>query len=1191
MSEKVAPQHEEDDQAIARLVQFGLAASPVESPQIQIAPRNESEFIGRYRLIEEIGEGGMGVVWRAQQLEDVKRQVALKVIRAGVGSQSTITRFEAERQAIAMMDHPNIAVILDAGSTKDGRPYFVMELVDGMPLGKYCQKNQLTVRQRLELMIPVCRAIQHAHQKGIIHRDLKHSNVIVMESDGKAIPKVIDFGLAKALEHRARLTDETIYTEAGRVVGTIQYMSPEQASESQVDVDTRSDIYSLGVMTYKLLTGDTPLGKDTVESLSFIETLAFIRDRDPVRPSQVVKDGSVEPDLDWIVMKALEKDRRDRYETVDALALDLQRYLNNEVVSARPTTGLYAVRKFVRRNRGLVAAVLAIALLLLSGIVVTAMTARWALTERDYAQKTTRIREVELYSMRLNSALRDWQLGRCESAWRTMGLLNEFEGWEKDFLRSEFSSGEKVLFGHHCWIEAVDASPDGKWIATGSIDYTVKIWDSETTELVHTFQLPDQVTDVTFTADSSTIAATTRSNEIVIFSVSPFAKVRSIGPFDEDLICVDFSADDQFLVVGSAHTDSTIAVSGRDESDPLDPMLRVISVESGETVSAINAHTQNISCVSTCPKNNLIATGSDDNTVCVWSLSKEGELQLLGTLDNHLAGVSGVDFSPSGELLATSSFDSTVLIWDVESRSVVRALSSHDGSITSVRFDRKGERLVTSSEDRTVRIWDINGTELRLCQGHFDPPVDACFIPGRDEIVSVSLDTTTRIWATNRNPNTVSANLFDDTIWSADFSPDESMIAACGDDWSLKFFDANSGELIGEPIKENSSLLAVHFSPDGKQLAYAGMEGLIRIVDVQSRQVRTTLEHHKDFIWSLDYSPDGSRLISGSADNEAIVWDTRDWSIVASLGGHNGEVTGVQFSHDGNRIVTAGHDKVVRLWDAKSYKLIREFKGHRNPLWRAVFSYDDSKLASCSNAGKIIIWDTATGKRIQDLDGHQNEVAGIAFTPAGDRLISASDDRTIRVWHLETGIELLMLSESAGTQAVHLSFSPNGKKIVVGSTAGIATIYGASRAAADPVLPQTTEAEAIQGFAVLLDRSASQDEIVSAFEAAKRGCASFPGHETLRNLGIAHYRLGDPHAAVEALDESLRLEPVQYGETLFNPNIEAFRAMALHKCGKIDAAKEARESFTANLIEEGLDTSPATADLQAEIAEVFGTSQ
>jgi eukaryotic-like serine/threonine-protein kinase len=352
-------------------------------------PAGESSgaAIGPYKLLQQIGEGGMGVVFMAEQTHPVRRKVALKLIKVGMDSRQVIARFESERQALAMMDHVNIARALDAGTTPSGSPYFVMELVHGVPISKYCDDNQLTPRQRLELFIPVCRAIQHAHQKGIIHRDIKPSNVMVTLYDGKPVPKVIDFGVAKATEQR--LTERTLFTQYGTMVGTLEHMSPEQAEMSGLGIDTRSDIYSLGVLLYELLTGSTPLSRRRVRDIAYGEILRLIKEEEPPRPSTRLSDSGdalasisaqrrteparlaklVRGELDWIVMKALEKDRNRRYETASAFAADVERYLTDEEVQACPPSAVYRARKFARRHKvalstaGVVAAALLVATL------------------------------------------------------------------------------------------------------------------------------------------------------------------------------------------------------------------------------------------------------------------------------------------------------------------------------------------------------------------------------------------------------------------------------------------------------------------------------------------------------------------------------------------------------------------------------------------------------------------------------------------------------------------------------------------------------------------------------------------------------------------------------------------------------------------------------------------------------------
>ncbi len=346
--------------------------------------------IGRYRLLRQLGEGGCGVVYLAEQEEPVRRRVAFKLIKLGMDTKNVIARFDAERQALAMMDHPNIAKVLDGGATENGRPYFVLELVQGVKITEYCDREDLTASQRLKLFIQVCQAIQHAHQKGVIHRDIKPSNVLVTTHDGVPVPKVIDFGIAKAIE--GRLMDDTNFTAEGQLVGTPAYMSPEQAEMSCLDVDTRSDIYSLGVMLYELLTGRTPFDQKELVQSGLDEMRRTLREKQPQRPSTMLtsltntdlaltaKHRQLEPpklikslkgDLDWIVMKALEKERQRRYETANALAMDVRRYLNYEPVNARPPSQFYRLQKLIQRNKVICACGLVVALTLIAGLEVS----------------------------------------------------------------------------------------------------------------------------------------------------------------------------------------------------------------------------------------------------------------------------------------------------------------------------------------------------------------------------------------------------------------------------------------------------------------------------------------------------------------------------------------------------------------------------------------------------------------------------------------------------------------------------------------------------------------------------------------------------------------------------------------------------------------------------------------------------
>ncbi len=364
------------------------APGPGATAEVAATPPGAGAVVGPYKLVQELGEGGMGTVYLAQQTEPVRRLVAVKLVKPGMDSRQVLARFEAERQALALMDHPNIARVLDAGATSNGRPYFVMELVKGTPITRYCDDHRLEVRQRLALFADVCRAVQHAHQKGVIHRDLKPSNVLVAPYDGRPVVKVIDFGVAKAAGQP--LTERTLVTGLGAVVGTPEYMSPEQAELNNLDIDTRSDIYALGVLLYELLTGTTPLTHRRVKEAALLEILRIIREEEPPRPSTRLSQSTeslpsisaqrqteparltrlVRGELDWIVMRALEKDRNRRYETSNALAMDVQRYLADEPVQACPPSTWYRLRKVALRNKGLLTAATVVFLALIAGTAV-----------------------------------------------------------------------------------------------------------------------------------------------------------------------------------------------------------------------------------------------------------------------------------------------------------------------------------------------------------------------------------------------------------------------------------------------------------------------------------------------------------------------------------------------------------------------------------------------------------------------------------------------------------------------------------------------------------------------------------------------------------------------------------------------------------------------------------------------------
>ena len=563
------------------------------------------DTIGRYKLLEQVGEGGCGVVYVAEQTEPVRRRVALKVIKLGMDTKAVVARFEAERQALAMMDHPNIAKVLDAGTTDAGRPYFVMELVRGIRMTDYCDQAKLSTKERLDLFIKVCQAIQHAHQKGIIHRDIKPSNILVTLHDGVPVPKVIDFGIAKATE--GRLTDATVYTQLNQFIGTPAYMSPEQAEMSGLDIDTRSDIYSLGVLLYELLVGSTPFdGKELLAS-GLDEMRRTIREKDPVRPSTklgtlqgeelttTAKRRSVEMpklvnllkgDLDWIVMKCLEKDRTRRYDTANGLAVDITRHLTDEPVLARPPSAAYKFQKAWRRNKVIFAAGTVVAVALVAGIMVSTWQAIRAekarageATQRQMAQvnlqraqeneqkaqraqvdeaRQREMAQAHAYAADVNlahQALDDENLGRAlELLERHRPKLGEkdIRGWEWRYLWQLCRSDEAFsLAGHSNSVSAVAFSPDGKLVASIGHDGKIKLWDLSTRREANVLTHGSVVRSLAWSPDGKVLATGADDGTVRLWDVVTSREIRRFPSIQGTHFgAVAFSPDGRVLATG-----------------------------------------------------------------------------------------------------------------------------------------------------------------------------------------------------------------------------------------------------------------------------------------------------------------------------------------------------------------------------------------------------------------------------------------------------------------------------------------------------------------------------------------------------------------------------------------------------------------------------------------------------------------
>ncbi len=1188
-------------------VSRSLAQTMVDSGTFTTGPGSQPPSqIGPYSLEREIGKGGMGSVWMAKQTEPVRRTVAIKLIRGDIDSEGAMARFKAERAAIALMDHPNIARILDAGQTADGTPYFVMEMVEGVRFDKYCDQHKLGVRERLKLMVPVCRAVQHAHQKGIVHRDLKHSNILVTESDGKALPKVIDFGLAKVLEHR-HVNKDSMLTGLGEIVGTLRYMSPEQAHGEPVD--TRTDIYSLGVVLYRLLAGSTPIDQETVNNQSFVKILETIRATDPPRPSArldaldetllaaVCKARSEKPeklkqalrgDLDWIVMKALEKEPSHRYETANGIARELERYLNDEEVAARPPSGLYRIRKFMKRNRAFVTTLSVFLVMLIVGVIGTTAAMVWALDERDRAntnataareqtlaavraereaveankqrQKTLTKAKAQLHAIRMKSALSEWQMGNAEPAWDMLKSVSGEPGWETSYLQAEFTASEKVLYGHASPLIALDISPDGRFLVTVSEDHTARLWDARGKKLLARWLLPGPATDICFSADGSTIACSDLSNHVSVWKTEGDNEPVVLGPFDRDITAVVFIGDGK-LVIGDAHEDSYKAGLAWKQRNQGVPVIRIFDLTLGEEVTRLTGHSKTVTDLDCTDDGKTIVSCSLDGSVRIWRLGQEKWVPQV--LESHRLEVLGVAIAPSQKTLASCGRDKTVRLWNLETGALTRTIVGHSDSVTDVAFSADGAQLVSASADRSARVWNLSGEEVLACRGHFDTVNAAMFLPDPDEIVTGSDDYTARVWNVKSNRGTVFRKPHNELVWAAVFSPDGRSLVTVSEDGTIVRTDADTGQEISR-AKEDLAVLSVVWSPHHDYFVTAGEDLKLALRDRKTcgiiKQVST---QHTDLIWDLGVSPDGKFIATASSDRTVKIWDTRDWSCVTTLTGHDGELASARFSPDGKLLVTSSDDKTLKLWDTADFKQLHTFHGHSNAIWRAVFSPSGDQIASSSYNGEIIIWDVHHRRQIRLIEAHTNQVAGLTFSPDGSRLVSGSDDRTIKLWDLESGVDLFVLRDKGDSPCVCVAFSSDGRRLASGNSSGWVTVRSAADAANQerPFLPEDANVAGIDGMHSVVEKDATEDLLRQELAQAVKACEHFPAFQTWTNRGIAEFRLNMIPESIASLEESARLEPIQYGEPDVKPFVEGYLAMAYYLSGDAAKAKAYRLLF------------------------------